>query len=538
MAAKRFVPNNNVSWTNHGSDDSLNGKCGIRVVARGDLAHSDTVAKIPKSIVLSKRTSQLPISFLNSNIAWDDMMELTLVLAFETLIGEKSKWFGYLQSLPSEQVPVAALWEGNDDSDSQMAFLWIQGTETEKVINPFGFSRSISQNIFKYFNEVASPILATIGYQTTILNFRRAWSLVSSRSFRVDTYHGLAMVPIADAFNHTTENQVHMETDFDVCPVCGALQSCPHDEEDEAPLGPGPTENAPPPLEDTCDMVINAPVQAGDEVFNTYDANLPNSVLLARYGFIIEGNEFDYIGWEPASLPHNLQICTTARWDELARVWTSDLLDETSLVCDPTELSATLSSHASSDTHGGNTPRTPQYKLNSDGLVSVDLWVLAAICALKATDASCLDTVLRSRLEQLAAIQVHVENGELINPGIPQVLQLRLIANLIQDMCRSRLLGMYKPELSVAECGNLLDDLPDDMFCSRLAICQALSERATLSACIDGWHSLVGSIDELGFSKDVVLMDSLGLGFEVEASGSVKWSPPLFFTLTAKGNEM
>lgn len=41
--------------------------------------------------------------------------------------------------------------------------------------------------------------------------FLHSYSLVSSRSFLVDAYHALAMVPIADAFNHTAENHVHLE---------------------------------------------------------------------------------------------------------------------------------------------------------------------------------------------------------------------------------------------------------------------------------------------------------------------------------------
>ncbi|KAG9103776.1 hypothetical protein FRC06_008094 [Ceratobasidium sp. 370] len=460
---------------------------GISVVARDNLNHSDIVSKIPKSAVLSRKTSQL-LAKTNVDTAGDDVMELALVLAYEIAIGEQSRWFGYLQSLPQE-VPVASLWEDNEDQDSRLAFLWLQGTETKRVTNPPGADSSISQNILTYFRQIASPILTSLGCEAILSDFRRAWSLVSSRSFRVDAYHGLAMVPIADAFNHIGENQVHIETDFDVCPTCGALQYCPHDQDENE----DPPEDTPPTLEDTCDMVINAPVGAGDEIFNTYDANLPNSVLLARYGFILEGNEFDYISWDSKTLPQSMR---TARGEDLARVWTADLLAGTSLVYDPA--SAALPLHASSAAHGGGAARTPQYKLNADGLASVDLWVLVAVCAINATNASYADVGLRSRLEQLATAQVYAENRDPHGPGISDTMQeLRLVAGLIQDMCRSRLLGMYRPELSSVECGNFLDDLPDSMFRTRLAISQALSERATLSACIDVWHELTEYIDEV-----------------------------------------
>ncbi|KAG9126999.1 hypothetical protein FRC07_001079 [Ceratobasidium sp. 392] len=425
-----------IELVDNDANESPIDKSGIYVVARNNLNHSDIVAKIPKSTVLSKKTSRLLAKAPNINTTGDDTMELALIIAYEIAMGEQSRWFGYIQSLPQEQVPVAALWEDNDDEDSRLAFLWLQGTETKQATYSPATGCSVS-------------------------------------------------------------------TDFDVCPICGALQSCPHDEgEDEAPLGPTLPEEASPTLEDTCDMIINAPVEAGDEVFNTYDSNLPNSVLLARYGFILEGNEYDYLSWDSTTLPQSMQIYTTSCRRDFTRVWTADLLTGTTLVYDPTESSATSSVHPSSEAHGRGATFVPQYKLNADGLVSIDLWVLVAVTALKITDSNCADTALWSRLERLAAAQVYAENKEPHgfdgDPGISDIFQeLGLIASLIQDMCRSRLLGMYRSDLSSAECGNLLDDLPDNMIRSRFAISQALCERATLSACTDVWHDLAEWISEI-----------------------------------------
>ncbi|KAG8679555.1 hypothetical protein FRC09_018898, partial [Ceratobasidium sp. 395] len=190
----------NIELVDHDLDNSSVDTFGISVVARSDLTYSDIVAKIPKSTVLSRRTSQLLTKTPpDINTTGDDTMELALILAYEMAIGERSTWHGYLQSLPREQVPVAALWEGNEDEDSQFALLWLQGTETERATYSPGTGSSISKNVFNYFHQMASPSLAALGYETTISEFQRAWSLVSSRSFRVDAYHGLAMVPIADA---------------------------------------------------------------------------------------------------------------------------------------------------------------------------------------------------------------------------------------------------------------------------------------------------------------------------------------------------
>ncbi|CAE6454752.1 unnamed protein product [Rhizoctonia solani] len=466
---------------------------GITVLADSNLDNLDVVAKIPKSSILSRRTSQLLSDIPDSDTNSDDVMELTLVLAYELSLGEKSIWAGYLQSLPHEQVTVAALWDENEDKDSQYAAMWLQETETARVILELGAGHTASQSISGYYNRVACPIFYQAGRKVTLSDFRRAWSLVSSRSFRVDSYHGLAMVPIADAFNHIGENQVHIETDFDVCPICGSLQSCPHDEDDQQipSLSEGKTD-----LENTCDMVMNAPASAGDEIFNSYDTNLPNSTLLARYGFILEGNEHDYVSWDAVSLPPSMQGYTRAPSEEFTGIWTEELLNDTSLVYDYHNTPGT-SVYTDSTWHIPN-PTKPHYRVNSDGLVSIDLWTAAAVCSVKMAGGNHLGSISKHSLMELARVQVALENSENTDAGdLATVwLQLRILANLVQDLCRSRLEGMYRPELSIPECGDLLDNLPATMVRSRMAVAQALSERATLIACRDGWGDLITSLDE------------------------------------------
>jgi hypothetical protein len=202
-------------------------------------------------------------------------------------------------------------------------------------------------------------------------------------------------------------------------------------------------------------MVMNAPVSAGDEIFNSYDSNLPNSSLLARYGFILEGNEYDYVSWDSTRLPQSMQGCTRALSEDLAEIWTEELLNKTSLVCDHRN-SLVTSVHVDPTAHGrSSTYREPHYRINSDGLISVDLWVVAAACSVKAA-------ISKTSLGQLARAQVYAENNEdhdTESAGVltSTCLELKILANLVQDLCRSRLAGMHRPELSVAECGDLLD---------------------------------------------------------------------------------
>lgn len=59
--------------------------------------------------------------------------------------------------------------------------------------------------------------------------FIKISTLISSRAFEVDAFHENALVPFADIFNHKGEGeQVHFETEFEVCDACGALEYCEH----------------------------------------------------------------------------------------------------------------------------------------------------------------------------------------------------------------------------------------------------------------------------------------------------------------------
>ena len=104
------------------------------------------------------------------------------------------------------------------------------------------------------------------------------------------------MVPIADAFNHTEENHVHLETDWQVCAECGSLDKCDHDAQENTGKDLGGCK-----LEHSYDMVLNAPLPTGEtgegvEVFNTYDTRgIDNVHLICRYGFTLEGNSRDVV---------------------------------------------------------------------------------------------------------------------------------------------------------------------------------------------------------------------------------------------------
>ena len=114
---------------------------------------------------------------------------LAIALMYEIGIGKKSRWYGYIQSIPKKE-PLPMFW--NDDS-----FKYLKGTELEKS------AREDRKLLESDFESIVLPLTETYPdiftkEICTLDNFLNASSLVSSRAFQVDNYHGDAMVPLAD----------------------------------------------------------------------------------------------------------------------------------------------------------------------------------------------------------------------------------------------------------------------------------------------------------------------------------------------------
>lgn len=85
------------------------------------------------------------------------------------------------------------------DAASRMSFYWSRGdklTVSRLTLLPL---QRVQDDISGFYASVAAPLLERVGLSASERGFRHAYALVSSRAFMVDAYHGLAMVPIADA---------------------------------------------------------------------------------------------------------------------------------------------------------------------------------------------------------------------------------------------------------------------------------------------------------------------------------------------------
>lgn len=101
------------------------------------IAHDPTaVCQIPKTALLSARTSSLPPSVLpfTRPTTSHTIFHLALALLHELRLGSGSRWYGYLQSLPRRTVMLPLFW-GIDElggEDGKEARRWLVGTEAER----------------------------------------------------------------------------------------------------------------------------------------------------------------------------------------------------------------------------------------------------------------------------------------------------------------------------------------------------------------------------------------------------------------------
>ncbi|TFK51686.1 SET domain-containing protein [Heliocybe sulcata] len=515
---------------------------GIGVRAKRDyLAFPLTLVKIPKTAVLSTRTCSL-----------------------SRILGDRSDWHGYLLSLP-DAVDLALFWgtdqshllfDPQDASDGDQARVWLVGTEVENELRNNESGEDILGDIDDYYDTIVQPLMDRMGLLSSAADYYRAYALVSSRAFLVDAYHGLSMVPIADVFDHTNENHVHLESDFDVCVSCGALSECPHDNESDELLMDGssssplattkairsddepraraksPESNLPKEKDNTCDMVSNRPITADTEVFNTYGERLSNASLLVRYGFMIDGNEWDAVHWT-----------------------TEDLTSSESSLCEGIDLAALLANapHLPGDTWTGSSlvyyhsvddgaqqdSRTDRSALclNSDGKISDRLWTLCALIVLHRRGSKSLGA--DAEFTQLAVTQLELE-AEMLNesdadevvsdgassaeidpecrtrtPGDPlapcagrdasHLARKQLwdashrdeepvfdIARLVQHICRFRMNKMLRSQdMSSRGVAEVLDDVPEGMHRTRMAMMQVINEKSLLETCVSLWNELI-----------------------------------------------
>lgn len=129
-----------------------------------------------------------------------------------------------------------------------------------------------------------------------------AKSVVSSRSFEIDDYHGYGMVPLADLFNHKTaaENVHFTQNSSSTSDGEDGEDISDASDEDKSVVETFSSSSSGDDLTKAGDdpnnleMIVVREVKAGAEVFNTY-GTMGNAALLHRYGFTEPDNTFDIV---------------------------------------------------------------------------------------------------------------------------------------------------------------------------------------------------------------------------------------------------
>ncbi|KAL5755381.1 hypothetical protein ACOSP7_023601 [Xanthoceras sorbifolium] len=321
-AFKRWMKSQGIEYSDalHFKDDP---EQGISVIALCDLKEGDVVATIPKNACLTVKTSGARDIIESAGLC--GYLGLSVALMYERSLGHHSPWSGYLQLLPHhESLPF--LWSV-DEVDSLLS-----GTELHKTI------KQDKPLIYEDWKESILPLL-----DSTPLKFKSeffgveeyfaAKSLIASRSFEIDDYHGFGMVPLADLFNHKTgaedvhftstssDHESHSDADdnYNVHADAGddeiSTENSQLDREESFVSSIGKNSSGGSDLESSSvsgedpavlQMIMVKDVAVGIEVFNTYGL-LGNAALLHRYGFTEPDNLYDIVN---VDLELVLQCCS------------------------------------------------------------------------------------------------------------------------------------------------------------------------------------------------------------------------------------
>ncbi|KAF9976260.1 hypothetical protein BGZ73_008902 [Actinomortierella ambigua] len=308
-----WAKENEIKW----EEDAIEireGEHGLGVFAKKDLEMGEPVLEVPKSAILSTKTTGIANLLEEEGI--EGYVSLTIACMYELSRGEQSPWSAYLALLTKRAVHMATslpqesrdLMKGAEVYKDLELDLKDLKEDYEQIVLPF-----IEKNTDIFTEAIKKQFFTIEAYNT--------WAaLVSSRCMDVDVYHCEAMVPFADFINHSSDPSSEFLTHEDVCPVCGEVV-CEHlendddddeddeeEDDDEAPELEAKEEKEKKEGEDdddeweddgeeitdTCDIMVERDVKKGEEITRFYGP-YPNKILLSKYGFAEIDNPHDTV---------------------------------------------------------------------------------------------------------------------------------------------------------------------------------------------------------------------------------------------------
>uniref|UniRef100_A0A453G7L7 N-lysine methyltransferase n=1 Tax=Aegilops tauschii subsp. strangulata TaxID=200361 RepID=A0A453G7L7_AEGTS len=269
---------------------------GVYVRALAALREGDVVATIPRRACLTPRTSGAAAAIKDAQLG--GTLALAVAVMYERARGADSPWHDYLRLIPDCE-PVPLVWP--EDEAARL----LAGTELEQTV------KQDREFLCEDWKECIEPLISSgeLGVKPDDLSLEKyfaAKSLLSSRSFRIDKYHGSGMVPLADLFNHKTDGEhVH----FTKSDASDSDEEEDGDDQsnasaDEQSTVENSTANPSGSNDEDLEMIIVREANPGDEVYNTY-GTMGNAALLHRYGFTELDNPYDIV---------NIDLTLVTKW--------------------------------------------------------------------------------------------------------------------------------------------------------------------------------------------------------------------------------
>lgn len=217
--------------------------------------------RIPKLNILAAKNSliyNLLIDYVPKNPNVDlgkGMFSLILAVLYEISIQDRSPWYGYLNSMDFSQLAIPlCLWEKNDrenfgNTEVDLRNLLSHDELFEFYVEAVCFAKHYSSlipipKVLDISEELVSISIVLQNYKLCLVDFGKVMQAVVSRSFDIDSYYELALVPGADLFNHidpdwnsstqkmVPRENIHFVCDSQVCDLCGDKE-CDHSDDEE-----------------------------------------------------------------------------------------------------------------------------------------------------------------------------------------------------------------------------------------------------------------------------------------------------------------
>ncbi|WWC89971.1 uncharacterized protein L201_004900 [Kwoniella dendrophila CBS 6074] len=515
---------------------------GWRLDAGTNMKLGDLICSIPKTSILSHRTSSLPplpfpvpsaaettihLSDEEKSIGVNPILHLTLCLLHEFGLNKKSKFYGYLQSLPRVIIGLPIFWNIFEIGgiDGEKGYKWLKGTECERELKLRENEGLGLSNLQKFYSNYAShlPPTSTHSERSPIVAFYYCFSLISTRAFMIDLYHLIGLCPFADILNHSIGNgNTSLSSDDFVCHLCGSLKTCQEhdivndnngiayrllhlDQKDIERIESDEDD-------DTVELRLESPLRLLQdnnekgikekekvEIFNSYGDNLSDSKLLVEWGFILDEFTGDGLIWDLEDLnigyPEN----------KMDKIW--EIINEVAENIEIDKMNKEDEEKHEEDGEddlicGQNEKNQKLLNLDQSGRLSINILCLSVLFEyLEKNAISEIDTnsnkirgLLVKEIREIQDIWLQIDSDSNQNTGkTPRTSNNKIkspVIRRIRELLQTRLSKMHKHEFTQDQLFDLRDSLkPEDKY-QYMAMTISINERVLIISAMNKWEEM------------------------------------------------